>query len=134
MNTSSFASTITKFFSKEVDHETFTTEYIPSIIILLSLLFSNVLRMFQGVFFYNHRTALPKFSAISHFLRNTSTQLHTQQPTTSKVVCGPTSSPQTLLTSLHPHPSLPATRMTSEVGLRPKLGQLKTYKKTYIWD
>ena len=134
MNTSSFASTITKVFSKEVDHEPFTTEYIPSIIILLSLLFSNVLRMFQGVFFYNHRTTLPKFSAISHFLRNTSTQLPTHQPTTSKGVCGSTSSPQTLPTSLHPHPPLPATLMTSEVGLRPKLGQLKTYKETYIWD
>ena len=136
MNTSSFASTTTKSFSKEVDHETFTTEYIPPIIILLSLLFSNVLKMFQG--FLIIMGPLCPSSVPSLIVWET-----------APLNCTPTSLPpiqsvvgQVLWVGLlhlhqhchHPHPPLPATLMTSEVDLWDKLDQLKTYKETYLWD
>ena len=116
MNTSSFASTTTKFFAKEGDHETFTTEYIPSIIILLSLLFSNVLKMFQVLFII-----IGPLCQVQCHLSFSEKRLHlTAHPPAyhpSKGVCGSSSSPHTLSSSLHPHPPLPVTLMTSEVDL-----------------
>lgn len=82
--------------------------------------------MFQGVFIIIG----PLCPSSSGHLSFSEKHLHSTayQPTTSKVVCGPIS-PQTLLASLHPHPSLPANPDDIRGELTdPKLGQLKTYK------